>query len=88
MNSSSNLLVLGATGQVGKLVAETLKRRSASFSVGSRRRANLEELADQFGTSRFIDLDDPRTFDEALENITNIFSVSADFECRQTPPVG
>jgi len=88
MNSSSNLLVLGATGQVGKLVTETLKRRRASFSVGSRRRANLEELADQFGTSRFIDLDDPRTFDEALENITNIFSVSADFECRQTPPVG
>ena len=46
MNSSSNLLVLGATGQVGKLVAKTLKRRGASFSVGSRRRANLEELAE------------------------------------------
>src|SRR5258707_3262061 len=60
MNSSSNLLVLGATGQVGKLVAETLKRRGASFSVGSRGRANLEELADQVGASRFIDLDDPR----------------------------
>src|SRR3979490_950727 len=76
MNSSSNLLVLGATGQVGKLVAKTLKRRGASFSVGSRRRANLEELADQFGTSRFIDLDDPRTFDEALENITGIFLIT------------
>jgi hypothetical protein len=34
MTSSSNLLVLGATGQVGKLVAKTLKRRGASFSVG------------------------------------------------------
>jgi NADPH:quinone reductase-like Zn-dependent oxidoreductase len=45
MNNSSNLLVLGATGQVGKLVAKTLKRRGASFSVGSRKRANLEELA-------------------------------------------
>jgi NAD(P)H dehydrogenase (quinone) len=76
MNSSSNLLVLGATGQVGKLVAKTLKRRGASFSVGSRRRANLEELADQFGASRFIDLDDPRTFDEALENITGIFLIT------------
>ena len=88
MNSSGNLLVLGATGQVGKLVAETLKRRGASFSVGWRRRTNLEELADQFGASRFIDLDDPRTFDEALENITNVVSASADFECRRTPPVG
>ena len=44
MNSSSNLLMLGATGQVGKLVAETLKRRGASFSVGSRRRANWKSL--------------------------------------------
>jgi NAD(P)H dehydrogenase (quinone) len=76
MNSSSNLLVLGATGQVGKLVAKTLKRRGASFSVGSRRRANLVELADQFGASRFIDLDDPRTFDEALETITGIFLIT------------
>ena len=41
MNSSSNLLVLGATGQVGKLVARNLKRRKANFSVGSRREANL-----------------------------------------------
>ena len=76
VNSSSNLLVLGATGQVGKLVATTLKRRVANFSIGSRRRANLEELADQFGASRFIDLDDPRTFDEALENITGIFLIT------------
>src|ERR1700719_4032697 len=76
MNSSSNLLVLGATGQVGKLVAKNLKRRKATFSVGSRREANLEELADQFGASRFIDLDDPRTFDEALKNVAGIFLIT------------
>src|SRR3989442_2091425 len=73
MNSSSNLLVLGVTGQVGSLVEKHLKRSKAIFSVGSRRKANLEELADQFGASRFIDLDDPRTFDEALKDITGIF---------------
>ena len=76
MNSSSNLLVLGATGQVGKLVAKNLKRRKATFSVGSRREANLEELADQFGASRFIDLDDPRTFDGALKDVTGIFLIT------------
>src|ERR1700751_3953527 len=75
MNNSNNLLVLGATGQVGKLVANNLKRRKANFSVGSRRKANLEEIADQFGASRFIDLDDPRTFNEALKNITGIFLI-------------
>ena len=62
MNGSSNLLVLGVTGQVGKRVATNLKRREANFSVGSRRRANLEELADQFGASRFIDLDESTNF--------------------------
>ena len=76
MNSVSNLLVLGATGQVGKLVAKYLKRSKANFSVGSRRKENLKELADQFGASRFIDLDDPRTFDEALKDITGIFLIT------------
>src|SRR5437879_8386301 len=77
MNSASNLLVLGATGQVGKLVAKHLKRSKANFSVGSRRKENLKELADQFGASRFIDLDDPRTFDQALKDITGIFLLTA-----------
>jgi NAD(P)H dehydrogenase (quinone) len=76
MNGSSKLLVLGVTGQVGKLVAENLKRSEANFSVGSRRKENLKELADQFGASRFIDLDDPRTFDEALKGITGIFLIT------------
>jgi uncharacterized protein YbjT (DUF2867 family) len=76
MNGSSNVLVLGVTGQVGKLVAQHLKRGEANFSVGSRRKANLGELADQFGSSRFIDLDDPRTFDEALRNVSSIFLIT------------
>src|SRR5213593_2073413 len=75
-NSSSNLLVLGATGQVGKLVANNLRRSEANFSVGTRRKANLEELTDRFGASRFIDLDDPRTFDQALKDITGIFLIT------------
>src|SRR5712692_242893 len=76
MNGASNVLVLGVTGQVGKRVATNLKKRKANFSVGSRRKANLRELADQFGASRFIDLDDPRTFDEALNNVTSIFLIT------------
>src|SRR5438309_5466320 len=76
MNSASNLLVLGATGQVGKLVAKNLRGSEANFTVGTRRKAKLEALADQFGASRFIDLDDPRTFDEALNNVTSIFLIT------------
>src|SRR5437016_12264542 len=73
MNSSRSLLVLGVTGQVGTLVAQHLKRSAVHFSVGTRRKAHLEELAHQFGASRFIDLDDPRTFDEALKHIAGLF---------------
>src|SRR6266576_2889430 len=75
-NSSSKLLVLGATGQVGKLVANNLRRSEASFSAGTRRKSNLKELTDRFGASRFIDLDDPRTFDQALKGITGIFLIT------------
>ena len=77
MNNPSNLLVLGVTGQVGELVAKNLRRREANFSVGTRRKTNLEELAHQFGASRFIDLDDPRTFDEALKGVTGLFLLTA-----------
>src|SRR5260370_4850684 len=76
MNSSSNLLVLGVTGQVEQLVARYLRRSEAQFTVGSRRKANLAELADHFGASRFIDLDDPRTSNEALKDITGIFLIT------------
>src|ERR1700741_3435541 len=76
MNSSSNLLVLGVTGQVGQLVARHLSMSDANFSVGTRRKANLEHLAGTFGASRFIDLDDPRTFDEALKNVSSIFLIT------------
>src|ERR1043165_4355306 len=76
MNSSSNVLVLGATGQVGRLVATILRRSGATFSVGTRKKANLQYLADRFGASRLIDLDDPRTFDEALKNITGLFLIT------------
>src|ERR1700752_2290511 len=77
MNMSNNLLVLGVTGQVGKLVAKNLRRSDAQFSVGTRRKANLEVLADQFGSSRYIDLDDRRTFDEALKGVTGLFLLTA-----------
>ena len=73
MNSSRSLLVMGVTGKVGQLVARHLRRSEANLAVGTRRKANLEELAHQFGASRFIDLDDPRTFDEALKDITGLF---------------
>src|SRR5258708_37108248 len=76
MSGAINVLVLGVTGQVGRRVATNLRKRKANFSVGPRRKANLRELADELGSSRLIDLDDPRTFDEALKNVTGIFLIT------------
>src|SRR5207245_11066682 len=59
-----------------KLEGKNLRRSEAHSLVGTRRKANLEDLADQFGASRFIDLDDPRTFDEALKNVTGLFLIT------------
>src|SRR5258708_35665137 len=61
MNSSSNLLVLGATGQVGKLVAKTLKRRKANFSVGPEGEPILKDLQDKFEHSALIVLNNQTT---------------------------
>src|ERR1700722_5181941 len=63
---------VGCNGTSRKLVAKHLKRSKANCSAGSRGKENLKELADQFGASRFIDLDDPRTFDQALKDVTGI----------------
>ncbi|WP_206996905.1 NmrA family NAD(P)-binding protein [Trinickia mobilis] len=76
MSNSNNPLVLGATGQVGKLVAMNLRSRGANFLVGTRRKTDLEALAEQYGASRYIDLDDPRTFDEALKDVTGVFLIN------------
>jgi len=75
MNGSSNVLVLGVTGQIRKRVATNLKRRKANFSVGSRRRANLRELADQFGASRFIDLDDPGALNSRTTHVDAVITI-------------
>ena len=49
MNNSSNLLVLGATGQVGRLVAKTLKRRwekGSDLHKGDHKRAEIPPIPD------------------------------------------
>src|SRR6266446_8067387 len=54
---------------------EFKKEQRAVFGRDARK-ANLEALADQFGAARFIDLDDPRTFDEALKHVTGLFLIT------------
>lgn len=60
--SENLILVMGVTGQLGSLVAKSLKGKS--LRVTSRRKSDLPKLKSDFGDSVFMGLDDPRTFSE------------------------
>lgn len=71
------VLVLGATGQIGGLIAERLRNQnSVSLRVSSRKKEQLPQLKEKFGDAVFLDLDDPRTFQEALKDVKRLFLVT------------
>lgn len=68
------ILILGATGQLGKIVADhLLKNNEISLVVTSRKRELLPKLKEQYGNAVFMDLDDPSTFTTALQNVDRLF---------------
>lgn len=77
MVSSSNkpvVLLLGATGQLGKLIADRLRKNDAiSLKVTSRKPGQLPKLKEEYGVAVYLDLDDPRTFTEPLRGVERLF---------------
>lgn len=73
--SKNTVLVMGVTGQLGKLVAASLKQKhpSVKIRVSSRRKDDLPQLQKEYGEAVFLDLDDPRTFPQALKDVDGIF---------------
>lgn len=69
------ILVLGSTGQTGRLVVEELNRNADAVQIRlcSRRREEVEHLQSQGREAVFLDLDDPRTFGEALAGVDRIY---------------
>ncbi len=69
------ILVLGSTGQTGRLVVEELDRYPDAVQIRlcSRRREEVERLQSQGREAVFLDLDDPRTFGEALAGVDRIY---------------
>lgn len=75
-NSSSKpvVFVMGVTGQVGSLLADKLhKDSSISLRVSSRKKELLSSLKQQYGDAVYLDLDDPRTFTDALKGVDRLF---------------
>ncbi len=68
------VLLLGATGQLGKLIADRLRTNDLiSLRVTSRKKEQLAELKEKYGNAVYLDLDDPRTFPDALKGVDRLF---------------
>ncbi len=73
-NSKPVALVMGATGQLGKIVADRLHQDdTVTLRVTTRKHEQLKKLKEQYGNAVFMDLDDPRTFDNALQGVDRLF---------------
>lgn len=68
------IMVLGATGQLGRLIADSLRTMdSISLTVTSRKSEQLPKLKERYGRAVYLDLSDPRTFSDALKGVERLF---------------
>lgn len=66
--------MLGATGKLGKLVADRLANQpDIKLRVTSKDPAELDGLKQRYGDAVFLELDDARTFKSALEGVNSLF---------------
>lgn len=73
-NKKPVALVLGSTGQLGKLVSEQLlKDGKVALRVTSRKKEQLSGLKNHYGDAVFLDLDDPKSFAAALKDVDRLF---------------
>ena len=68
------ILIIGATGQIGQLVVEELSQKeNVQIRLSSRRQEQVEAWKDKGKEAVYLDLDDPRTFAEALAGVDRLF---------------
>jgi NAD(P)H dehydrogenase (quinone) len=74
MSNVPVVLLLGATGQLGNLIAQKLRQdKSITLRVCARDDNKLSKLRSQFEQAVKLDLDEPRTFESALEGVDRAF---------------
>ncbi|ROV56011.1 NmrA family NAD(P)-binding protein [Neisseria chenwenguii] len=73
-NQKPTVLVLGATGTVGKQVVQTLENSQAvNVRIPTRNQALVKELQSQGKDTVYLDLDKPQTFALALAGVERVF---------------
>ncbi len=75
-NRKPTILVLGATGQTGRLIVEELDHDPGGVQVrlAARRPEQVERLKAEGWDAVLLDLDDTRTFGQALAGVDRLFS--------------
>ncbi|MET3420899.1 short subunit dehydrogenase-like uncharacterized protein [Actinoplanes tereljensis] len=74
------LLIYGATGYTGRLIAEEAARAGLDFAVAGRDRSKVEALAERLGVpGRTFALDDPATVREELRGARVLLNVAGPF---------
>lgn len=72
----STILITGATGTIGKQVAQSLLSKGANVRVGLRDPAKGAELAEAGATVVPFDFEKPETFAPAFEGVERVFLLS------------
>jgi uncharacterized protein YbjT (DUF2867 family) len=74
MNKTPTVLLIGVTGQLGNLIAQNLRKdKSITLRVCARDDNKLSKLRSEFEQAVKLDLDDPSTFQAALEGVDRAF---------------
>ena len=72
-NQNPTVLVLGASGTVGKQVVKELEDKAVKVRITSRKHDVVEQLRSEGKDCVYLDLDDPRTFALAFAAVDRIF---------------
>lgn len=72
-NQNPTILVLGASGTIGKQVVKELEGKPINVRITSRKHEQVEKLCGEGKNCMFLDLDDPKTFALALSGVDRIF---------------
>jgi len=72
-NHKPTILVLGASGTIGKQVVKDLEGRSVQLRMTSRKQEVVDQLCSEGKDCKFLDLDDPETFALALAGVDRVF---------------
>lgn len=80
------ILIYGATGYTGKLVAMQARDSGLSFEIAGRNAAQVSALADQLGVPfRVFALDDPATIQASLADTTAVLNCAGPFASTARP---